>query len=163
MTVALNLLLAIAFLWLLLANFHSDDVDLTSRGNDIALRNLITAVLFLIYFGASVVKLNGSSTALWQDLADQQPAKMGVIAGTPKNIRSDEWLVHTPWIWSQAEQQPSFPVMNRNIGNGVAPLLTNLPARHWSMLFRPQMWGFFFLIKNELSPLTGTSNGSRCR
>jgi hypothetical protein len=141
--VALNLLLATACLWLLLANFHSDDVDLTSRGNDIALRNLITAGLFLIYLGASVVKLNGSSTALWQDLADQQPAKAGVIAGKPKDIRSDEWLVHTPWIWSQAKRIPAFPTTNRNVGNGVAPLLTNLPVRHWTMLFRPQMWGFF--------------------
>jgi hypothetical protein len=93
--------------------------------------------------GASFAKLNGSSTALWQGLADQQPAKAGVIAGTPKDVRSDEWLVHTPWIWSQAKQVPAFPTTNRNVGNGVAPLLTNLPVRHWTMLFRPQMWGFF--------------------
>lgn len=143
--VALNLLLAAACVSLLLAKFEADDVDLTRRENDVVLRNTIVIGLFLIYLGASVAKLNGSSTALWRGLADHRDPAADVIVGKPKDIRSDEWLVQTPWIWSQAGQQPSFPVSNKNIGNGVVPLVTNLPARHWTMLFRPQMWGFFFL------------------
>jgi hypothetical protein len=53
--------------------------------------------------------------------------------------------VQTPWTWSQAKQNPPFPTSNRNVGNYLAPLVTNLPVWHWSTLFRPQMWGFFFL------------------
>jgi hypothetical protein len=40
-------------------------------------------------------------------------------------------------------QRAKFPLTNDNVGNGVAPLLTNVPVAHWTMLFRPQMWGFF--------------------
>ena len=142
--IALNILLATSCAVLLLTTSRREDVDRTRGQDDEVIRHILIAGLILLYVGASVAKLNGSSTALWQDLADQQPAKAGVIAGTPKDVRSDEWLVHTPWIWSQAKQVPAFPTTNRNVGNGVAPLLTNLPVRHWTMLFRPQMWGFFF-------------------
>jgi hypothetical protein len=142
--IALNVLLAMSCTVLLLKPSSGEDVDRTRGPSDELVRNIMIAGLILFYVGASVAKLNGSSTALWLGLADGRDPAADVIIGKPRDIRSDEWLVHTPWIWSQAEQQPSFPVTNRNIGNGVAPLLTNLPARHWSMLFRPQMWGFFF-------------------
>jgi len=142
--IALNILLATSCTVLLLTTSRREDIDRTRGQDDEVVRNILIAGLILLYVGASVAKLNGSSTALWQDLADQQPAKAGVIAGTPKDVRSDEWLAHTPWIWSQAKQVPAFPTINRNVGNGVAPLVTNLPVRHWTMLFRPQMWGFFF-------------------
>ena len=142
--IALNILLATSCTVLLLTTSRREDVDRTRGQDDEVIRHILIAGLILLYVGVSVAKLNGSSTALWQDLADQQPAKAGVIAGKPKDIRSDEWLVHTPWIWSQAKQTPAFSTTNRNVGNGVAPLLTNLPVRHWTMLFRPQMWGFFF-------------------
>jgi hypothetical protein len=100
-------------------------------------------VIFLIcaYCLASVAKLNGSATALWGIYADRQAPTAGLILGTPKTIRSDEWVGQTPWILSQAGRR--FAVENPGVGDGVMPLLNNLPARHWTMLFRPQMWGFF--------------------
>ena len=147
--IALNVLLAISCAVLLLTTSRREDADRTRVQAGELVRNIMIAGLILFYLGASVAKLNGSSTALWLGLADGRDPAAEVIIGKPRDIRSDEWLVHTPWIWSQAEQQPSFPVINKNIGNGVAPLLTNLPARHWSMLFRPQMWGFFFLDRER--------------
>lgn len=100
-------------------------------------------VIFLVcaYFIASVAKLNGSATALWGIYADRQAPTAGLIFGTPKTTRFDEWVGETAWILSQAARQ--FAVENPGVGDGVMPLLNNLPARHWTMLFRPQMWGFF--------------------
>jgi hypothetical protein len=151
--VALNILLASSCLGLLITSSRREIGNRPSekrefKSDDIG-RNVIVTSLVLLFFVASVLKLNGSSTALWRALADRRDPDAGVIAGTAKDVRSDEWLVQTPWIWSQAEQKPAFPQRNTNIGNDVAPLLTNLPARHWSMLFRPQMWGFFFLNRER--------------
>ena len=100
-------------------------------------------VIFLIcaYCLAGVAKLNGSATAVWGIYADRQAPTAGLILGTPKTIRSDEWGGQTPWILSQAGRR--FAVENPGVGDGMMPLLNNLPVRHWTMLFRPQMWGFF--------------------
>jgi hypothetical protein len=111
-------------------------------------RNIIVASLVVTYLAASLLKLNGSSTALWQEFADREPPSRGLLAGTAKMIRMDEWLVQTPWIWSQTNQNPPFPTTNRSVGNGASPLLVNLPVRHWTMMFRPQM-GAFFLFDRE--------------
>ena len=151
--IALNILLASSCLGLLITSSRPEIGNRPGakpefKSGEIG-RNVIVVSLVLLCFVASVLKFNGSSTALWRALADRRDPDAGIIAGTAKDIRSDEWLVQTPWIWSQAQQKPAFPQRNTNIGNGVAPLLTNLPARHWSMLFRPQMWGFFFLNRER--------------
>ena len=151
--VAINILLAVSGVALLIASWLLRRQDRQEQKHDLKfnrlVRNIIVVALAVIYFAASLAKLNGSSTALWRELADRQPPDPGLIAGRAKEIRSDEWFVHTPWIWSQAERTPAFPEQNTNIGDGVMPLLTNLPVRHWTMLFRPQMWGFFFLDRER--------------
>ena len=88
-------------------------------------------------------RLNGSSSAVWaRDLgAPNEPT--GLIAGEPRPTRSDEWLVWTPATLAQLHHLPPMPVENPAIGAGVAPLLMSVPVRHYSMLFRPQFWGFF--------------------
>jgi hypothetical protein len=67
----------------------------------------------------------------------------GLIAGVPKPTRSDEWLVWTPAALAQLHHLPPMPVENPALGAGAAPLLMSVPVRHYSMLFRPQFWGFF--------------------
>ncbi len=108
-------------------------------------RRAVITILTLAFVVACVFKLNGSSTGLWRLLSDRKSSDQSLVAGTPREIRSDEWMVQTPWMLSQLAAEPSLPLTNANVGDGPAPLLTNLPARHWSMIFRPQMWGFFFL------------------
>ena len=107
------------------------------------IHNVILILLVSAYFLASLVKLNGSATAVWRIYADRLAPNVGLVFGTPKTIRSDEWVGETPWILSQAARQPRFALENPGVGNGVMPLLNNLPVRHWTMLFRPQMWFFF--------------------
>ena len=148
--VAINILLAGSCIALLITTYLSQRQEQKHDPEfNWLFRNIIVVALAVIYLAASLAKLNGSSTALWRELVDRHPPNVGLIAGRAKEIRSDEWFVHTPWIWSQAEQTPAFPNQNTNVGDGVAPLLTNLPARHWTMLFRPQMWGFFFLDRER--------------
>lgn len=101
----------------------------------------IITVLVIIYVAASLGKLNGSSIALWRPLLDRHASVSGVVLGTPKAVRTDEWAGETPWIFSQAAR--GFSRDNPGLGGEGVPLLTNLPARHWSMIFRPQMWAFF--------------------
>jgi hypothetical protein len=105
------------------------------------IRNATLVFLTSVYLLAGAAKLNGSATALWRIYADGQAPNVGLLLGTPKDIRSDEWVGVTPWIFSQAARR--FAVENPGVGDGVMPLLNNLPARHWTMLFRPQMWLFF--------------------
>ena len=141
----LNVLLALSCLGLLVTSCRPEIVDSSSREQRARVRNIIIVILTVLYLAASLARLNGSSTALWRGLADREPSVAGIIAGKPKDIRSDEWLEQTPFTWSQAAQNPAFPAVNHNIGDGVMPLISNQPVRHWSMIFRPQMWGFFFL------------------
>lgn len=113
-------------------------------------KTAVVALLTLAFVLAIAFKLNGSSTAFWRLITDREAPDRSLVAGTPKEIRSDEWMIQTPWIVSQLEREPRLGLTNPNVGDGPAPLLTNLPARHWTVLFRPQMWGFLCL-PNEYS------------
>jgi hypothetical protein len=108
-------------------------------------RNIVISTLAGAYFVFSFLGLNGSSAAVWSHYADREMPTAGVLFGSPKEIRSDEWLIQTPWIFSQALRTPALSVSNPSIGSDVTPLVTNLPVRHWSTWFRPQMWPFFIL------------------
>jgi hypothetical protein len=106
-------------------------------------RNIVISTLIAAYFAFSFLGLNGSSTALWRYYADREMPTAGVLLGSPKEVRSDEWLIQTPWIFSQALRIPALSVSNPSIGGDATPLVTNLPVRHWSTWLRPQMWPFF--------------------
>ncbi|KAB1663012.1 hypothetical protein [Pseudoclavibacter sp. CFCC 13611] len=92
----------------------------------------------LVTFGIS-----GSSTTAWASyFGDQEGA--AVLAGEPRPIRSDEWMIQSGWVVSQ--YQLGFPVMNGAFPGGVNALMYNdAPTRHWSMAFRPHLLGFLML------------------
>ncbi len=100
---------------------------------------LVGAFLLCTAFG-----LHGSSVAIWSDLVPGSGVPRALL-GHPKRIRADEWAVTTPAILSQAYREPGFPRRNPSVGAWDAPLVMNLPVRHWAMGFRPQHWGFFLL------------------
>lgn len=103
--------------------------------------------LFLILALATAFKVHGSSVGVWHRLLDTQYRSPddGVLFGTPKDIRMDEWNIFTLAIVSQAMVRPSFPVINPGWGPAQVPLIFKFPVRHWSMFVRPQFWGFFVL------------------
>ena len=101
-------------------------------------------ILLLISISFILAEINFSSIDYWYTLSPLvQPH--GLLLGQPRGIRSDEWLFWTTDLFSQIHSKVPFQIHNFSIGNGNAPLLMNLPAYHFSMLFRPQFWAFFFL------------------
>ncbi len=104
-------------------------------------------MLALLFLAAVALDLNGSSIACWRLAASNdlrvQDVRSGLFVGTPKEIRGDEWFFWTTAALSQARQPQPFPVRNPALGAGTTPLLLSLPTRHYTMAFRPQLWGFF--------------------
>jgi hypothetical protein len=87
--------------------------------------------------------LNGSSVGMWSAILSEEKTVESLLYSLPRDARSDEWLVWTPSLLAQAKHHPSFPVENPALGAARSPLLMNLPARDYSMFFRPQLWGYF--------------------
>lgn len=144
--VALLGLAAVAFLWWGRPESRQTlERETRQPGPRISGRTAIISILVAAYLLTSVFELNGSSSAIWRYFADWETPSHSLLAGSPKDIRGDEWGTETPWILAQSKHVPPFPLSNPNIGEEKAPLLTSLPVRHWSMLFRPQLLGFFFL------------------
>jgi hypothetical protein len=112
------------------------------RGGDARVRRLL-AIVAVLFVAAVALQIHGSSVAVWKKILKDDSSPSGILLSTPKEVRTDEWLAWTPALLSQALHDPPFPVENPNIGGGKAPLLVNLPVRHYSMFFRPQFYGFF--------------------
>ncbi|MGI9086290.1 MAG: DUF7657 domain-containing protein, partial [Chthoniobacterales bacterium] len=100
------------------------------------------AVCAVLFLAAVALRLNGSSSGCWAR-ALHSDENTGLLMGLPRPTRSDEWLVWTPAALGQLHHQPPMPVTNPSLGAGATPLLMSLPVRHYSMIFRPQFWGFF--------------------
>ncbi len=115
---------------------------LTDVPVDFRVKRVLLAALSLFVL-AVALQLNGSSISIWKIHMQDESSPSGLLFFTPKKVRSDEWLAWTPSVLSQALHQPPFPVENPNVGAGKAPLLVNLPVQHYSMFFRPQLYGFF--------------------
>ncbi len=96
------------------------------------------ALLFLVGVGC---RLNGSSSLIWKDELKDAANPAHALVGVPQEVRSDEWLVWTPALIAQTKL--GFPSENPGLGAGKAPFLYSLPVRHYTMLFRPQLYGFF--------------------
>lgn len=90
------------------------------------------------------LSLNGSSIASVASLTDNEPFQ-GTILGVPRGVRSDEWLVFTPFSFSQASVgNPAVSELVR----GTATDMTMVYAQpSWALatLFRPFLWGYLIL------------------
>lgn len=106
----------------------------------------LTTVLALALFVVGVfAKINFSSVGMWNAYGPRLDDTPGVLAGEPRAIRSDDWLLAVPWTLSQANSSPRFSVENPSVGPSTSALFVGLPVRHWTALFRPSHWGFFLL------------------
>lgn len=97
----------------------------------------------LLFAVAVLLQIHGSSIGVWKDVLRDEQSPSGILFSTAKSVRSDEWMAWTPSILSQIFHRPPFPVENANLGAGKSPLLMSVPVRHFAMIFRPQLWGFF--------------------
>lgn len=100
----------------------------------------IVTGLFLLL---SLLKIHTLSVAMWNQLIpDGADPKRGILSGTPQAIRMDEYAVWVPNTLSNANQ--GYPVANESLGGEKIALL-GAPAYHPLMIFKPLMWGHFFL------------------
>ena len=91
------------------------------------------------------LKLNGSSIGVWQKVLNEPGPIRGLLLFKPEEVRADEWSHITPSIIAQARHSPRFPIENESLGAGRSPLLMSVPIAYYTTIFRPQLWGFFFL------------------
>jgi hypothetical protein len=106
---------------------------------------LLFAALALYLLFATFFSINGSSVGSWNTRFGGYRPDDHLLFGANENVRSDEWAIHTPAILSQCNSNPPFPTENYSLGGYKAPLIMNVPAKHFSMLLRPQFWPFFFV------------------
>jgi len=106
---------------------------------------LYPLLLILLYFVFSLLRINGSSIGMWNkyfygnDYIDNN-----LIFGKPRAIKSDEWLVKTPWIVSALKQ--NLPETNKLIGITGQKLgfVAGIPERSYLTFFKPQNIAFLF-------------------
>lgn len=90
-----------------------------------------------------LLKWHYVSLPIWNTLLpDGSPATRGLIAGTPKQIRMDDYAVGAPWILSNVNN--NFGHENEGIGGLRAALLVS-PTNHIITTFKFMHWGFMFL------------------
>lgn len=98
---------------------------------------------FLVFVVLVALGVSGSSTGYFHAFFEAG-ADPDLLAGLPRAVRSDEWLVQSSWIVSQVEQ--GFPLFNNSLPGGMdATIQNDLPVWDWSTIFRPHVWGFLGL------------------
>lgn len=102
----------------------------------------VPAVLTLIAAALSALRISGTSSgSYWRFFGSGADPRL--LAGTPRYIRSDEWLVNQGWVVSQ--DQTGYQPVNPTFPGGLdTTVLQDLPSSDWSVAFRPQDWGFAF-------------------
>lgn len=104
-------------------------------------------VLLLIFFSFLVVlKIHGSSIGVYHGFFyGSEASDPDLIYGTPKPIRSDEWLGGTQA--TALQDKTGFPSFNKKIGGSGRDMtkITDAPTKDWVTIFRPHNWSFFIL------------------
>lgn len=101
-------------------------------------------VLFLLAL-FTALGVSGSSTPL---LSPNGGGEDSVIIGSPRSIRSDEWIVHTPFVISQVEND--FPRYGDvGVGSHDMSILSDLPVLDWTSVFHPNLWAYYVLPINN--------------
>jgi hypothetical protein len=113
----------------------------------------LVLLVSLLYVGMG---LTGSSLHHGQTAASFIEIDSINIMGHDQPIRSDEWLVQTPFAIAQYNHDPRFPVVNKNVGedgqNMMVTSMTSVPIAHITALAKPATWGFFvFDLRRALS------------
>jgi hypothetical protein len=112
---------------------------------------VVSTFFVLVFFGVT-----GSSLSLALKSSPLIGSDELPIAGAPRAIRSDEWLVFTPLAIAQFNHEPKFPIINTNLGsegqNMMILGMTGVPIAHISGMARPANWGFhLFDLKRGLA------------
>src|SRR5437870_6291146 len=100
----------------------------------------ISAATLGLFLLLSLLRLHGFALPAWHEVIDRSPAAE-ILAGWPRNVRGDDWVVVLPLVFAQDAQEPKFPVASDLIGYGGVNTIVgySVPVRSWVSLFRPQI------------------------
>jgi len=94
--------------------------------------------VFIVLMTFTAFGISGSSTPL---LATDAGSGDSVVFGLPRSIRSDEWIVHTPMVISQVENNsPRYGDVG--VGSHDMSILSDLPVLDWTAVFHPNHWAY---------------------
>ncbi|WP_322509882.1 hypothetical protein [Anaerolinea sp.] len=101
-------------------------------------------VLLLLVVVLTAFKLHGSSIGMYNFYFYGEGYRdPNLLYGKPRNIRSDEWLVLTPWIVSESQihyaSENTLYLARQNL------TMTGVPVANWTIAFKPQNWGFLVI------------------
>ena len=100
-------------------------------------RLIYPAVLVLATIGLSAAELSGSSIGVLTSGQGKSSSDPGLVAGTPRPIRADEWMLTTPLIVAQSHHGFA-PVTSDGFGGGYdLRVIQDVPNTDWSSAFRP--------------------------
>lgn len=110
-------------------------------------RYLIALIVFVF---CVVFKLHGSSIAIYNDMFSNSAEynSESILFGKAREIRSDEFLVHTPYYMSQAYNDYAKTSDMMSLSGQDMIVGYNAPVRDITLLAKPFCWGYV-LLGNE--------------
>lgn len=109
-----------------------------------ALFRLRYAVAVVAVLAAVLLDVSGSSVGMWaQALGNGTDA--GTLLGVPRGVRSDEWLVSTPFALSQGHV--GYAALSSLVRGTATDMTMTYGQPAWAIptLFRPFLWGYLVL------------------
>ncbi len=120
-------------------------IDIKNKILDFIYKYRFIIAIVLIVLGV-LFKLHGSSISYWNNYINIDKLDTSLILGTPRSIRSDEWAVTTPLIFSQAFN--GFKYFSDILRGGTSTdafTIYGLPVISLFEIFRPFHLGYLFL------------------
>lgn len=102
---------------------------------------LFPILILLLFLTFTMLRISGSSIGAFETVLFGSQQDTSHVAGNPRTIRTDEWVVMSEMVIAQKEA--GYPSINTNIGNGQnMNVVLDVPTKNWSQIFRPQNWLF---------------------
>jgi hypothetical protein len=116
-------------------------------GNRTLLFLAYPSLLIVLAIVLTVLRLSGTSVGMYMSVGAYVPLSQNdpaLVAGTPRMLRWDEWVVDTPYIVSQSKL--GYPRYSPSgVGGQDLAVIGAIPSSHWSTVFKPYNWPFFLL------------------
>lgn len=100
--------------------------------------------VLVIVAALTLLRLSGSSLGLYATAFGASEDQAGILTGPARDIRSDEWVVRTPWVLRQLELDMTTRVRG-GMGTHDVAVLADLPTRSWEIALRPHLGGYLLL------------------
>ena len=102
-------------------------------------------IAIVVFIMCVLFEISGSSIGMWNNFINANIIKDGVLLGKSRGIRSDEWAVLTPMMFSQSFN--GFKYFSEILRADVTDvfMVYALPVLNIMQIFRPFQIGFLFL------------------